>query len=67
MKLSNTQHLYVRSMGKLLRVTAIFDNDEDANRHMARSDNNDAVVAVFGSFVLLADVYDKGESDGPVR
>jgi hypothetical protein len=60
MKLSSNQSLYVRSMGKLLRVTAIFDNDDDANRHMAQSGNNDAVVAVFGKLVLLADVYDQG-------
>ena len=53
--------LYVRSMGKSLKVTAIFDNDDDANKHISRADNNDAVVCVAGNLVILADVYDKGE------
>jgi hypothetical protein len=60
MRLKQEQSLYVRSMGKLLRVTAIFQTDDEANAHMARGDNNDAVVAVFGPLVLLADMYDKG-------
>ena len=54
--------IYVSSMRKVLRVTAIFDNDDDANAHMAKSDNNDAVIAVDekSGLVFLADVYDKG-------
>lgn len=50
--------LLIRSMGKALRVTAIADNDDDANAHMERSD--DAVIAAFGPFVLMANKYDKG-------
>lgn len=60
MKLKAEQKLFVRSMGKLLRVTAIFTSDDEANAYMARHDSQ-AVVAVFGSLVLLADKYDKGE------
>jgi hypothetical protein len=60
MKLNPEQKLYVRSMGKMLRVTAMFDNDDAANAHMARGGNDDAVVAVFEPYVLLADKYDKG-------
>lgn len=60
MKFNDKQTLYVRSMGKALRVTAIFTDDDEANRHMARSDNDDAVVAVFGPYILLADKYDHG-------
>ena len=52
--------LYIRSMGKMLRVTAIFTKNEDANRHTAKPGNTDAVVAVSGSLVILADVHDKG-------
>lgn len=58
-KLGEHIHLYVRSMGKLLEVTAAFDNDDEANRHMAKT--NDAVVAVTtGGLILLADKGDKG-------
>jgi len=53
--------LYVRSMGKMLKITAIFDDDDSANKHMAKPDNNDGVVATSGNLVLLADVYDKGQ------
>lgn len=58
MKLKPEQALYVRSMGKALRVTAIFQTDAEANAHMERTD--DAVVAVFGPLILLADKYDPG-------
>ena len=50
--------IYINSMGKRLKLTAIFDNDVDANKHMEKTD--DAVVAVFGKYVLLANRYDKG-------
>ena len=51
--------LYVQSMRKFLRVTAMFDSDDAANAHMAKH-GDDAVVACFGPFVLLANVHDKG-------
>jgi hypothetical protein len=51
--------LYVRSMGKIIRVTAIFDNDAEANAHMAKH-SEAACVAVSGSLVMLADKYDPG-------
>jgi hypothetical protein len=61
-KLSETQHLYVVSMGKALRVMAVFPETDEgtaaANRHMART--NDAVVAVMAGVVLLADKGDRG-------
>lgn len=56
---TETEFLYVRSMGKLLRVTAMFDNDADANKFMAKNDGH-SVVACFGPYVLLANVYDTG-------
>ena len=59
MKLHNEQTLYVRSMGKALRVTAIFTDDEKANKYMAEHDEA-ACVAVFGDYILLADKWDKG-------
>lgn len=59
MKLKDEQRLYVRSMGKLLRVTAIFQDDATANDWLERN-SDDAVVAVFGHYVLTAKKYDKG-------
>jgi len=52
--------LFARSMGKALKITAIYDNDNDANYHMSRAGNNDAVICVSGNLVFLADVHDKG-------
>lgn len=60
LKPGNAPTLCVRTMGKVLTVTAIYDNDDDANRHMERAGNTDAVVAVCGNLVILADTYDKG-------
>ena len=51
--------LYVSSMRKALRVTAIFDNDREANEHMAKH-SEAAVVACVGPLVLIADKYDQG-------
>lgn len=53
------QWLYVRSMGKALRVTAIFQTDIEANAYMA-THAEAACVAVFGPLILLADKYDPG-------
>ena len=60
MKLKEHQQLYVRSMGKMLRVTAFYTAVDDANRHMERPGNTDAVVAEFGQLILLADIGDRG-------
>jgi hypothetical protein len=53
------KQLYIRSMGKALRVVAIAESDEEANRVCARTDAW-AVVATLGSLVLIADKYDPG-------
>ena len=58
---TETEHFYIRSMGKLLRVTGIFTSDEEANNYMEKHDSA-AVVAVCGGFVFLAHKWDKGES-----
>jgi hypothetical protein len=55
--------LYIRSMGKALRVVAIADSTDDANRY-CETHPNAAVVAEIGSLVLLADKYDHGERIG---
>ena len=59
MKLKPEQTMYVASMSKLLKVTAIFDNDDEANAYMSNH-GDEGVIAVFGSFVMLANLYDKG-------
>jgi uncharacterized membrane protein YecN with MAPEG domain len=59
MKLNDKQTLYVRSMGKALKVTAIFTNDAAANHHMERN-RDEGVVAQFGEYILTANIYDHG-------
>ena len=59
MKLAPEQIMYVRSMGKALRVVAIFRTDDEANAFMEKN-RDTGVVAVFGDLVLVANLYDKG-------
>lgn len=59
MKLKETEILYVRTMGKAIRVTAVFDNDEDANKYMEKN-RDEGLVAEFGELRLIANLYDKG-------
>jgi hypothetical protein len=53
------QTLYVRSMGKALRVLAVFTDNDECNAYCARVDKA-AVVAEFGPFIFVADRYDGG-------
>lgn len=59
--------LYVRSMGKALRVEAWFPDTEDgateANRMMAIHEEL-AVVAATDGLILLANKYDRGTKVG---
>ena len=50
--------VYIYSMGKKLKITAIFTNDDEANAHIAKTD--DAVVAMFGKYIIMANRYDQG-------
>lgn len=58
-KLKNEHHLYIRSMGKALRVTAWFTSDDEANHWMERNSGH-GVVAVLDGLILIANVYDTG-------
>lgn len=58
-KLKKHQRLFVASMGKFLRVTAIFPSDDDANKY-TESHRDEGVVACFGSIVLVASLHDHG-------
>jgi hypothetical protein len=59
MKLADDQILYVRMYGKAVRVTAIFQNDDDANAFMARHPEQ-SVIACFGPLILIANAADLG-------
>ena len=59
MKLNDKQTLYVRSMGKALKVTAIFLTDKAANLYMEKN-RDEGVVAQFGHYILIANCYDHG-------
>ncbi len=51
--------LYVRSMGKLLAVTAMFGNDADSNAY-CETHRDQGVVAEGGGLVFLANLHDHG-------
>lgn len=54
------EQLHIYSMGKRLRVIAIANDTDEANRFMAEHDEA-AVIACLGPFILLANKYDQGE------
>jgi hypothetical protein len=51
--------LYVRSMGKMLRITAAFTDTDKTNDYLAKHDDQ-GVVAEIESTILIANLYDKG-------
>ena len=55
------QQIYIRSMGKLLLVTAISTSDDAAHAYMERH-HDDAVVSVLDSLVFMAAKWDRGIS-----
>lgn len=58
-KLADDQHLYVRAMGKAVRVTALFPGDDAANTYMALHPD-EGVIAEIGGIVFIARVRDLG-------
>lgn len=60
MKMKPEQILHIYSMGKRLRVTAIFHSDAEANAHMERHPD-EGVIAAFDPYVFLANIHDRGE------
>lgn len=55
-----SEEVYIHSMGKRLRLTAIATTDDAANAHMGKPSNEDAVIACFGPLVLMANKHDNG-------
>lgn len=51
--------LYVAPVGKNIRVTAIFDNDAEANAFM-EANGDQSVIATYGKFIMLARNDDRG-------
>lgn len=60
MKLKPDQKLYIYSMGKRFRVTAIFHDDDSANRFMERN-RDSAVIAAIDPYIFIADKHDNGQ------
>lgn len=54
------KNLTVNQCGRRFVVTAVADNDQEANRHMERV-STDAVLVVVGNLVVMADVRDRGK------
>ncbi|RWR30449.1 hypothetical protein D2T29_12315 [Sinirhodobacter populi] len=55
--------LYIRSMGRALRVTGMFLTDEGANDWIAKrgkAGEDHGVVACLGPLVLCAELHDRG-------
>lgn len=52
--------LYVRSMGKVLRVTAVFSTVDECNEHCRKHPEQGVVAEMPEGPILLANIYDKG-------
>jgi len=59
MRLKAEQSLYVRTMGKALRVTAIFTDMAACNAYLERH-RDEGVVAEFAPFIFVAHLHDHG-------
>jgi hypothetical protein len=57
MRLEVNQLLYVGSLGKAVRVTAIFTSVQDSNGYLA-AHSDEGVVAEFGPYVFIANNQD---------
>jgi len=58
-KLKEHQAIYVRSMGKALRVTALFTSDSEANQFMKKNPDH-GVIAEYSGIIFVANIYDNG-------
>lgn len=58
-RLQDPRVVYVRSMGKALRVTAIACTAEDANAYCA-THRDEGVIADWGGLIFIANLYDQG-------
>lgn len=55
--------LLIRSMGKSIRVTAIFTDLNEANTYM-ENHRDEGCIAEFAPFIFIANLYDNGQKRG---
>ena len=60
MRVPKEWHLVMRSMGKCLRITAVFTKDDEANAFM-KQHSEETVIAASRDLILMANKYDLGE------
>ncbi len=53
---ANHETVWIKSMGKIFRLTAIAANDDAANEYM-RKHPDEAVIACIGNYSLIANIY----------
>lgn len=69
MKIKKEQTLYVRSMGKALKVTAMFYNEDpdaltkEINSYSEKH-RDEGLVSIINDFALMAHMYDHGVKIG---
>jgi predicted alpha/beta hydrolase family esterase len=59
LRIPDTKELYINVSGRLFVVTAVADNDRDANEHLI-AHNEQGVIAVVGDLVVMASNNDRG-------
>lgn len=52
--------MYVRSMGKAFRVTAMFSTDEEANAYLEKHPDEGVIATSKTGLVMIANLYDRG-------
>lgn len=57
----SNKKLRINIYGRSFVVTAVADNDKDANKHMERFEDQ-GVIAVSAGLVIMASVHDQGVS-----
>lgn len=59
LRIPDTKELYINVFGRLFVVTAVADNDRDANDHLINHEKQ-GVIAVVGNLVVMASNDDRG-------
>lgn len=58
-RLAKQHTVYVRSMGKALRITAMFTSVDEANAYM-ENNTDEGVIAEIQGVIFLANLHDQG-------
>lgn len=62
-KLTATDTIHIRALGKDVRVTAVFTTGAEANAYLA-AHADEGVIAEAGQMVWVADIHDLGRAPG---